>query len=60
MRTERIAMVFQQFALLPWRTVHENVSFGLELRGPTRAERDAIVVGDSSALVDLDRWGDRK
>ena len=29
----RVAMVFQQFALLPWRTVRENVGFGLELRG---------------------------
>jgi len=58
MRTERIAMVFQQFALLPWRTVHENVSFGLELRGAARAERDAIV-RKHLELVDLDRWGDR-
>ena len=57
-RTERIAMVFQQFALLPWRTVHENVSFGLELRGAARAERDAIV-RKHLELVDLDRWGDR-
>ena len=30
-RRLRIAMVFQQFALLPWRTVRENVGFGLEL-----------------------------
>ena len=57
-RTERISMVFQQFALLPWRTVHENVSFGLELRGADRAERDAIV-REQLKLVDLDQWGDR-
>ena len=38
LRTSRIAMVFQQFALLPWRTVKENVAFGLELR---RMPKDA-------------------
>ncbi len=58
MRMERIAMVFQQFALLPWRTVQENVSFGLELRGMNRAERDAVVA-EKLKLVDLDRWRDR-
>ncbi len=39
LRRGRIAMVFQQFGLLPWRTVAENVGFGLELRGETPAER---------------------
>ncbi len=58
MRMERISMVFQQFALLPWRTVHENVSLGLELRGASRAERNAIVQ-EQLDLVDLGRWGDR-
>src|SRR3546814_8102046 len=33
LRMNRVAMVFQQFGLLPWRTVAENVGFGLELRG---------------------------
>lgn len=35
------AMVFQEHALLPWRTVLANVTFGLENRGVGRAERDA-------------------
>jgi NitT/TauT family transport system ATP-binding protein len=34
------AMVFQNFALLPWATVLKNVTFGLELRGVARAERE--------------------
>ncbi len=35
------AMVFQEHALLPWRTVRDNVTFGLENRGVARAEREA-------------------
>lgn len=58
LRTERIAMVFQQFALLPWRTVRENVGFGLELRGLPKAERGRIVE-EKLELVGLDQWGDK-
>src|SRR5262245_32666570 len=36
------AMVFQEHALLPWRTVRDNVTFGLENRGGGRAEREEI------------------
>ena len=38
----RVAMVFQDPALLPWRTALDNVAFGLELRGMSRPERRRI------------------
>ncbi|MEM9522536.1 MAG: choline ABC transporter ATP-binding protein [Pseudomonadota bacterium] len=59
MRLTRIAMVFQQFGLLPWRTVRENVGLGLELGGLPRAER-AGKVDAQLALVGLSDWADRK
>ena len=58
LRSNRIAMVFQQFALLPWRTVAENVGLGLELRGMGKAERERIV-GDKLKLVGLEQWADK-
>jgi NitT/TauT family transport system ATP-binding protein len=35
-------MVFQSHALFPWRTVLENIEFGLEVKGLGRAERRAV------------------
>ncbi len=43
MRTKRIAMVFQKFALMPWLTVAENVGFGLEMQGRPAAERKKLI-----------------
>ncbi|MCT4577978.1 MULTISPECIES: choline ABC transporter ATP-binding protein [Donghicola] len=59
MRLSQIAMVFQQFGLLPWRTVRENVQLGLELGGMDKAERDSKVETQLD-LVGLSQWADRK
>jgi len=55
LRQKQVAMVFQQFGLLPWRTVEENVGFGLELAGVPDAERKARVARQLK-LVNLDQW----
>jgi NitT/TauT family transport system ATP-binding protein len=38
----KISMVFQAFGLFPWRTVLENVEYGLEMRKTPKKERTAI------------------
>ena len=57
-RRLRIAMVFQQFALLPWRTVRDNVGFGLELRGEP-ADKRRRIIDEQLELVGLTAWGER-
>ncbi|MFA8441496.1 choline ABC transporter ATP-binding protein [Yoonia sp.] len=50
-RRECVSMVFQQFGLLPWRTVRDNVGLGLELAGMdattwrTRVDQELEMVG---------------
>ncbi|RWR17956.1 glycine betaine/L-proline ABC transporter ATP-binding protein [Microbacterium enclense] len=58
LRRERIAMVFQHFALLPHRTVAANVAYPLEVRGVSKTERLAKA-NEILALVGLDGWGDK-
>ena len=58
LRRHRIAMVFQQFALLPTRTVADNVALGLELRGEPRLSR-RLIVEEKLEMVGLSGWGDR-
>jgi glycine betaine/proline transport system ATP-binding protein len=57
-RRLRIAMVFQQFALLPWRSVRDNVGFGLELRGEP-ADRRRRIIDEQLELVGLTAWSER-
>ena len=59
LRATRIAMVFQQFGLLPWRTVRENVGLGLELAGMSPEARKPKVDAQLE-LVNLSQWAERK
>ena len=57
-RRDRIAMVFQHFALLPHRTVADNVAYPLELRGVAKDTRRARAE-EILDLVGLGGWGDK-
>ncbi|AZS35479.1 Glycine betaine transport ATP-binding protein OpuAA [Microbacterium lemovicicum] len=57
LRRDRVSMVFQHFALLPHRTVADNVAYPLELRGIGKAERLARAE-EILTLVGLEGWGD--
>ncbi|HDS1696999.1 MULTISPECIES: choline ABC transporter ATP-binding protein [Pseudomonas] len=59
MRTKRIAMVFQKFALMPWLTVRENISFGLEMQGRPEKERRKLV-DEKLELVGLTQWRNKR
>jgi NitT/TauT family transport system ATP-binding protein len=49
---EHLGVVFQEDSTFPWLTVHDNVAFGLKMRGVPLVERDRIT-GDAIELVGL-------
>lgn len=59
LRLRHVAMVFQQFGLLPWRTVRENVGLGLELAGMSARDRQERVDRQLDT-VGLTEWAERK
>ena len=58
LRNRRVAMVFQNFGLMPHRTVRDNVAMPLEIRGTGKARRweeaDRVL-----ELVELSGWEDK-
>lgn len=53
--TEGIAMVFQNFALLPWLTVLGNVELGLEAKGVNKTHRRKLALG-AIDIIGLDGY----
>jgi len=51
------AVVFQQFALFPWKTVRKNIELGLRNKNLPRAERDGLVAG-ALKLMNLESHAD--
>lgn len=58
-RMDRITMVFQKFALMPWLTVAQNVAFGLEQKGLEQTHiRDRVM--HQLELVGLSQWAKKR
>ena len=58
LRSRKIGMVFQNMALLPHRSVRDNVALGLELRGVEKAARNATAESTLERVA-LAGWGER-
>jgi len=57
-RNEHIAMVFQNFALMPHRSVLDNIAMPLEIRGMNKNQR-MEVAEKTLAMVELTGWGNK-
>jgi NitT/TauT family transport system ATP-binding protein len=51
------AVVFQQFALFPWKSVRENIDFGLRNKNLPQGERDVLIAG-ALTLMNLESHAD--
>lgn len=58
LRRNKISMVFQNFGLFSHRTVMENVTYGLEVRGVPRADRETRAK-ELISMVGLEGWEDK-
>ncbi len=58
LRATKIGMVFQNMALMPHRTVRDNVAYALEVRGVAREERYATA-DRAIETVELEGWNER-
>ena len=43
-RDERVGLVFQEFALYPWRTTIQNIEMGLEIKGVAKKDRSSAAM----------------
>ena len=57
-RNHHVAMVFQNFALMPHRSVLDNIAMPLEIRGVNKNQRLRIAE-ENLALVELHGWGNK-
>ncbi len=56
-QSPKVGMVFQEYSLFPWRTVIDNIAFGLEMQGMPKDERYRIA-GQYLDLVNLTQFKD--
>jgi len=55
---KELGLVYQNYALFPWRTALENVEFGLEIRGLPRHKRK-LMAQEALALFDMNEHADK-
>jgi NitT/TauT family transport system ATP-binding protein len=56
--SDEIGLVFQEYALFPWRTTLQNIEMGLEIRGVAKEER-RLAAMEYIKTFDLDGFGNR-